>query len=127
MIEFVSEVLVKEEAKGRFELAFGPGGMWSKLFARSLGFRGTTLLRDMKNQRRYLTIDLWDSEAQHEQALNENKSEYDELETAFEEWVELKTELGTFRVQAEATVHPIKRAQRSRGGETRRRNRRKSR
>ena len=49
MIEIVWEYVVKEEARGQFELAYGPGGAWSKLFARCPGFRGTTLLRDTKN------------------------------------------------------------------------------
>jgi hypothetical protein len=34
MIEIVWEFVVKEEARGQFELAYGPGGAWSKLFAR---------------------------------------------------------------------------------------------
>ncbi len=57
MVEIVWEFVVKEEARGQFELAYGPGGAWSKLFARYPGFRGTTLLRDTENPRRYLTID----------------------------------------------------------------------
>ena len=46
MVEIVWEFVVREETRGQFELAYGPGGAWSKLFARCLGFRGTTLLRD---------------------------------------------------------------------------------
>jgi heme-degrading monooxygenase HmoA len=68
MVEIVWEFVVKEEARGQFELAYGPGGAWSKLFARCPGFRGTTVLRDTKNPRRYLTIDLWETGAQREQA-----------------------------------------------------------
>ena len=54
MIEIVWEFVVKEEAQGQFELAYGPGGAWSKVFAKGPSFRGTTLLRDTKNQRRYI-------------------------------------------------------------------------
>ena len=49
MVEIVWEFVVKEEARGQFELAYGPGGAWSKLFARCPGFRGTTLLRDKES------------------------------------------------------------------------------
>ena len=124
MIEIVWEFVVKEEALGQFELAYGPGGAWSKLFARGPGFRGTTLLRDTKNPQRYLTIDLWDTLAQREQMLAERKAEYSNLDAAFADWTESKTELGIFRVLAEATVHPRGRARRSKAGEARRRSRR---
>jgi len=127
MVEIVWEFVVKEKARGQFELAFGPGGAWSKLFSRCRGFRGTTVLRDTKNPRRYLTIDLWETGAQREQALAERKAEYSDLEAAFGEWTESKTEVGIFRVLAEATVHPRGRARRSKAGEARRRSRRTTR
>jgi heme-degrading monooxygenase HmoA len=116
MVEIVWEFVVKEEARGQFELAYGPGGAWSKLFARCLGFRGTTVLRDTKNPRRYLMIDLWETEAQREQALAERKAEYSDLEAAFDKWTESKTEVGTFSVRAEATVRPRGRAGSSKAG-----------
>ncbi len=127
MIEIVWEFVVKEEARGQFELAYGPGGAWSKLFARCPGFRGTTLLRDTKNRRRYLTIDFWDTLDQREQMLAERKAEYSNLDAAFADWTESKTEVGIFRVLAEATVHPRGRARRSKAGEARRRSRRSTR
>jgi heme-degrading monooxygenase HmoA len=119
MIEIVCEFAVKEGAQGRFELAYGPGGAWSQLFAQTPGFRGTTLLRDTKDLRRYLTIDLWNIEAEREQALVERESEYTRLASAFDEWTESRTEVGVFRVRAEATVYPRGRAQYSGGGEAR--------
>ena len=127
MIEIVWEFVVKEEARGQFELAYGPGGAWSKLFAQCPGFRGTSLLRDTKNPRRYLTIDLWDTEAQREQTLAEHKAEYSNLHATFDDWTESKTEVGIFRVLAEATVRPRGRAGRTKAGEPRRRSRRTTR
>ena len=106
MVEIIWEFVVKEEARGRFELAYGPGGAWSKLFGRSPGFRGATLLRDAKNPRRYLAVDIWDTGAQREQALVERKAEYSDLDAAFADWTESRTEVGTFGVRAEATVRP---------------------
>ena len=127
MVEIVWEFVVKEEARGQFELAFGPGGAWSKLFSRCRGFRGTTVLRDTKNPRRYLTIDLWETGAQREQALAERKAEYSDLEDAFGGWTESKAEVGIFSVLAEATVRPRGRAGRSKAGEARRSSRRTTR
>ena len=117
MIEIVWEFVVKEEARDQFELAYGPGGLWSKLFAQCPGFRGTTLLRDVNNPSRYMTIEIWDSEVQREEILANREAEYAELEAAFADWTESKTELGVFRVLAEGTVRPWSRARRAmRGG-----------
>ena len=127
MVEIVCEFVVREEARGQFELAFGPGGAWSKLFARAPGFRGTTVLRDAENPRRYLTIDLWETAAQREQALAERRAEYASLEAALGEWTESRAELGVFRVLAEATVRPRGRAGRTQAGEARRSGRRTTR
>jgi heme-degrading monooxygenase HmoA len=120
VIEIVWEFVVKEEARGQFELAYGPGGAWSELFGACPGFRGTTLLRDTQNPRRYLTVDLWDTLAQREQALAEHEAEYAGLDAAFAGWTESETEVGIFRVQAEATVRPKGRARRGKSGGSRR-------
>ena len=127
MIEIVLEFIAKKDTRGQFELAYGPGGAWSKLFSRCPGFRGTTLMRDTKNPQRYLTIDLWDTVDQREQALAEHKTEYAELKALFGEWTESVTEVGTFSVRGEATVRPRVKASRSRTGETRQSQYRKTR
>lgn len=112
MLEVVWEFVVKEEARGQFELAYGPGGAWSRLFAACPGFRGTTVLRDAANPRRYLTIELWETADQREQVLTEGQAEYAALMAALGEWTESRTEVGTFRVLAQATVRPRGRAAR---------------
>ncbi|GAB4541311.1 MAG: hypothetical protein Kow0063_32040 [Anaerolineae bacterium] len=124
MIQIVWEFIVREEARGQFELAYGPGGAWSNLLARCPGFRGITLLRDAKNPGRYLAIDFWDTEAQREQALAERETEYSNLDATLGDWTESRAEVGIFRVLTEATVRPRGKAQRSKAGEARRRSRR---
>jgi heme-degrading monooxygenase HmoA len=121
LIEIVWEFVVEEEARGQFELVWGPGGAWSDLFARCPGFRGTTVLRDTENPRRYLMIDIWDTVAQREQALAERAAEYSELNAAFAEWTESRTEVGVFTMRAEATVHPLGKARQRKTAEARRR------
>jgi heme-degrading monooxygenase HmoA len=122
MIEIVWEYIVKEEARGHFELAFGPGGAWSNLFSGSPGFRGATLLRDMEDPQRYLAIDLWDTPAQREQALGERKAEYANLDATLAGWTESRREVGVFRALAEATVRPWGKSRRGRAGGAGRRN-----
>lgn len=106
MIEIVQEVIVKQETRGQFELVYGVGGAWSKLFDKSPGFRGTTVLNDINNPKRYLIVNLWDTEVQQEQALSECADDYAKLKTNLEDWTESQVEVGVFRVRAEATVRP---------------------
>ncbi|MFL7890519.1 MAG: antibiotic biosynthesis monooxygenase [Anaerolineales bacterium] len=106
MVEIIWEFIVKDEFRGQFELAYGPGGAWSKLFARYPGFRGTTVLRDVKNPERYLTFDVWETESQRGHALDELQVEYSELEMEFEKWTVSKSEVGVFRMLSEAAVRP---------------------
>ena len=114
MVEIVCEYLVREQSRGQFELAFGPGGAWSKLFSRSPGFRGTTVMRDTNDPRRYLTIEVWDSGDQRDQALVAGQDGYAGLLAAIDEWTETRNELGTFSVLTQAGVRPISRGGRSR-------------
>ena len=120
MIEIAQEFFVKEEARGQFELAYGPGGAWSNLFARSPGYRGTTVLRDTEDRRRYLTITVWSSAALQARALAQKKVEYAELQATFDAWTESKADLGVFRVLTEAAVRSMGGAKTSKDRATRR-------
>ena len=98
MIEVVCAFVLREECRGQFELAYGPGGAWGELFAQSPGFRGITLLRDTENPRRYLTIEVWDTVEEREQVLDERRDEYAALAAALADWTESRSELGTYEV-----------------------------
>lgn len=126
MVEIVWEVIVKEEARGQFELAYGPGGAWCELFAGCPGFRGIMLLRDVKRPQHYLTIELWESVADREQALVERATERATLEATLAGWAESRIEVGAFRALAEATVRPRGRTERTYAREAARRGRRAS-
>ena len=106
MIELITEYILKEDSRGPFELTFGPGGAWSKLFAHSPGFRGTTILRDGENPHRYLVIDMWDSLVQRQQAVAEQAADHAKLEATLEDWVDSMIERGVFKILPEATVKP---------------------
>ena len=124
MIQIVWQYEVKEEARSTFELAYGPGGAWSELFAKCPGFRGTALLRDTNNPRRYLTIDSWDSEAQRGAMLAKHGDEYSALDAAFREWTIREAEVGVYRILAEALVRPSINERRGKSGVRRRSTRR---
>lgn len=108
MIEIIREYVVKEKARGHFELAYGPGGAWSQMFARAPGFRGITLLRDTANRRRYLMVEVWDTEARRAQALAEREAAYAALAAALADRCEAMTELGVFTMPVEAAVRPAR-------------------
>ena len=120
MIQIAWELVVKEEARGQFELTYGPGGAWSKLFEHCPGFRGLTLLRDVKMPRRYLAVEFWDTEAQREAMLAGRRAECADLGAILDSWIESKTEVGIFKVLAEATVRPHGTTRRSKAMEPQR-------
>ena len=101
-------------ASSSYSLVEGARG--ASLFARSSGFRGTTLLRDIENPLRYLAVEFWEREGQREHALANHEAEYTSLETAFAELAKSMTEVGSFRVLAETTVRSRGRAGRAVGG-----------
>ncbi len=113
MVEIVWEIIVKQDSQGKFELVYGPGGAWGRLFGSVQGFRGTTMLNDTNNPRRYLIIAVWDTEAQYEQALRDHVDEYATLNADLEQWTESRMMLGVFRLRAEAGVRPRPKTRRS--------------
>lgn len=113
MIQVVWEMVVREDAQGPFELAYGPGGAWSKLFGSFPGYRGTTLLRDAKTPRRYLTIDYWDAAEDRSRFMAVRGAEYAKLDVDFLRWTESETELGEFQTLSQATIRPRPRVRRS--------------
>ena len=106
VVEFVHEYIVRDEARGRFELTFGPGGAWSNLFTRCAGFRGITVLRDKHTPQRFLTIEVWDSEEVRAAAVHDHATAYAELEASLHPWIESSAAIGVFGIVNEATVRP---------------------
>lgn len=113
MIEVLHEFIVKDEAHAQFELAFGPGGAWSQIFARQPGFRGLSVLHETTNPRRYLTVEVWDSLAARDRALAEHAAGRAALDAQLDGWIESRSEAGVFRMLAEATIRPHPKAGRA--------------
>ena len=114
MVEIVWEFIVKDGAQGKFELVFGPGGAWGNLYAPCLGFRGTTVMRDTGDPRRYLAVEVWDTEVQRDASHVGNKTQAAVLETTLDQLTVSRTEIGTFSVLAQAGVRPLGKTRRSR-------------
>jgi heme-degrading monooxygenase HmoA len=101
VIRVVWEFVVRADAAQRFLRAYGPDGDWGRLFAAHDGFRGTVLLRDLSQPRRYLTVDSWDSAEHRAAMLVAAREEYERLDRSCEELTESERDVGTFAVDGE--------------------------
>ena len=81
---------------GRFEKVYGPLGDWARFFARDDGYVRTELNHDLKDSRRYLTLDFWVSREAYENFRQQNATEYAALDQKFEELTESELEIGRF-------------------------------
>jgi heme-degrading monooxygenase HmoA len=120
MIRVIWEFVVKADAIGQFEQAYGPGGAWARLFKAHPGFRGTTLLRDNENPRRYFTIDHWETAAHRRRMMATAKARYSDLDQAFADLTESEDEIGTFTEPVIAMPRGTTQRRRKAGGVHRR-------
>lgn len=104
MVEIVREIYVREGETKTFTLLFGPGGEWSRVLTSYPDYRGTTLLHDLQNPTHYLIIDLW--YAANYPSIMAESDQYNQLLERLRILCQSQTELGVFRLRAEATVRP---------------------
>jgi heme-degrading monooxygenase HmoA len=79
-----------------FEQQYGAQGVWRDLFARSEGYIGTRLLRDSAQTHRYVTLDLWDTEAAFQEFRDQHKQEYEDLDATLGRLTSAEIRLGSF-------------------------------
>lgn len=96
MIAIVWEFIVKDTAVPAFQRAYGPNGEWAAMFRQHPGYGGTSLLQDMTAPGRFLTIDLWESEALFDQMHHAVEQEYARLDTLFAELTISERKVGVF-------------------------------
>jgi heme-degrading monooxygenase HmoA len=82
--------------EGRFESVYGPQGEWARFFARDKGFVRTELNYDLKDLRRYVTLDFWVSREAYDDFRRKHAVEYGALDQNFEEMTEKESEIGRF-------------------------------
>jgi hypothetical protein len=74
------EFEVKSGSEELFEAAYGPEGLWVRLFSRDKRYLGTRLLRDVGVAPVYVTTDSWASRAAYEEFREKYAVEYAELD-----------------------------------------------
>jgi heme-degrading monooxygenase HmoA len=96
LIRIIWEFTVCEGMTAEFEQHYSATGSWAALFRGHPGFLGTTLLRDPKFSRRYVTIDAWADSASLG-AMRENAHQkYEALDRTGEALTEHEREIGVF-------------------------------
>ena len=92
----VWEFWVRVGAEVEFERAYGPDGAWVRLFSSDAAYGGTRLVRDVSQDRRYLTLDSWESAAAYEAFKRNHVAEYGEIDRECERLTEREKEIGRF-------------------------------
>jgi heme-degrading monooxygenase HmoA len=76
----VWEFRIKPEVEAEFMEQYGPVGIWARLFKQSQGYLKTELLRDVTDDRRFLTLDYWKSEEEFNKFRRQHSAEYERLD-----------------------------------------------
>jgi hypothetical protein len=87
---------IAEENVPGFEAAYGPGGSWAALFARSAEYLGTEFFKDAYVPGRYVTLDRWSSEEAFRAFRAQNDSDYEDLDRACDPLTQSETRIGAF-------------------------------
>jgi quinol monooxygenase YgiN len=95
MIQIVWEFRVTADKRAQFERHYGPSGTWAQFF-RDPAYRGTQLLRDIEDPRRYLTIDSWNDQASYDSFREQHREEYAALDREMESLTHEEKMLGVF-------------------------------
>ncbi len=98
MIQFVWEFVARAEKIAEFERYYSASGAWAQLFAKCPGYRGTVLLRDAEQPRRYFTVDTWDRPEDYRAMREKSSAEFDQLDRACEAFTEVERRIGAFEV-----------------------------
>ena len=92
----VWEFKVRQARNEEFVQKYGPEGAWARFFRGSAGFIRTELVRDVADERRFLTLDYWQSEEEYTGFRKRNLAEYERMDKEFESLTEQETRLGAF-------------------------------
>jgi heme-degrading monooxygenase HmoA len=90
------EFRVRAGMEARFESAYGPCGSWAQFFSKGKGYVRTELNHDLKDSRRYVTLDFWVSREAYDDFRRKHAVEYGALDQRFEQMTEKELEIGKF-------------------------------
>ena len=88
------EFVVRPGNEQLFEQIYGPDGDWAQLFRQGQGYCGTMLTRDCDEQRRFLTLDFWETQEDYEEFKSQHEDEYKAIDAKCEALTEKEREIG---------------------------------
>lgn len=91
------EFRIRPDVEAEFIEQYGPEGIWARLFRQSEGYLKTELLRDVADNRRFLTLDYWKSEEAFNEFRRQHAAEYERLDKELEGLTERETRLGSLQ------------------------------
>jgi quinol monooxygenase YgiN len=92
----VWQVEIHEGKSGEFEQLYGANGEWTKLSRRSRSFLGSSFLRDLASETRYMLVEYWSEMVVYEKHLSEFAAQVKTLEEKRQRLVERVYPLGVF-------------------------------
>jgi heme-degrading monooxygenase HmoA len=90
----VWEFRIRPETETEFVEKYGPEGTWARLFRQSDGYIRTELVRDVTEERRFLTLDYWKSEEEFNRFHRQHLAEYERLDKELESLTEQEMRVG---------------------------------
>ncbi len=96
MVAVVWQLDVRKESARAFEQFYGADGEWTRLSRRSRSFLGSSFLKDIVADTRYLLIEYWSEMVVYERHLADFGKEVEELEAQRATFVLRLEPLGVF-------------------------------
>ncbi len=96
MVAVVWQFDIRAGQEKEFEHLYGADGEWTKLSRRSRSFLGSSFLRDLASETRYLLVEYWGEMVVYEKHLADFGDEVIELRQQRERLVERMETVGVF-------------------------------
>ena len=96
MIAVVWQIEIHPGKSEEFEQLYGASGEWTRLSRRSRSFLGSSFLRDLASETRYMLVEYWSEMVVYEKHLAQFGGEVKELEEKRQRLVERVYPLGVF-------------------------------
>jgi hypothetical protein len=96
VIAVVWQVEIHEGKSAEFEKLYGASGEWTMLSRRSRSFLGSSFLRDLASETRYMLVEYWSEMVVYEKHLSEFASQVKALEEKRQRLIERVHPLGVF-------------------------------
>jgi len=96
VVAVVWQIDVRAGASEDFERLYGADGDWTKLSRRSRSFLGSSFLRDIGSESRYLLVEYWGEMVVYEKHVADFSDELQQLERERERLVERMETIGVF-------------------------------